>query len=120
MNDALAAVTVVAALAVAAWAGVSCVWGRRFTDPMFYAVVVLELLLVVQLVLASIALAGTARNVDGLTFVSYLVTTVLLPPLVVLWAASDHSRWGTGVVAMMGLVEAVLVVRLLDIWAGRG
>lgn len=111
----------VLSMMVAGWASVSSLRRRRFDDPLFYAVAVLELVVVVQLVLGVVALSGTSRDVDAVTFVSYLVTAVALPPAAVLWSASDPSRWGTAVITVMGVGEAVLAIRLLDIWsAGSG
>lgn len=120
MSAGIAAFLVTGSLTVAAWALLSCLRGRRFDDPLFYACAALEVALVAQLVAGLIALGRTARDVDGVTFVAYLVTAVLLPPAAVLWAASDRTRWGTAVVAAMGLTEAVLVVRLLDLWGAGG
>ncbi|MBA2456113.1 MAG: hypothetical protein H0V48_06200 [Nocardioidaceae bacterium] len=116
MSPGFVGVTMAVAGVVAAWALVSCVRGRRFDDPLFYAVALLELVLVAQLVAGIVALTRTSRGVDGATFVSYLITAVLMPPVAVLWAASDRSRWGTGVVVILGLVEIVLTVRLSEIW----
>jgi len=119
VNPELVWVPVYVSLLVAAWALIQCARGRRFDDPLFYAVALLELVIVAQLVVGLVALAQTDRDVDAVTFVPYLLTAAVLPPVAVLWAASDHSRWGTAVIAGMGLVEAVLSVRLLDIWTGQ-
>ena len=111
-------VPIAASLMIAAWALVQCVRDHRFDGALFYAVALLEAVILAQLAVGLAALAESARDVDTVMFVSYLVTAVVLPPIAVLWAASDHSRWGTAVIAAMGLVEAVLCVRLLDIWTG--
>lgn len=120
MSETLAWLVGGASVTLALWAGVRTVLGRRFDDPLFYAASVLEVLVVVQLVVGVVALSGTDRDVDAVTFVSYLATAVLLPPVAVVWAASDPTRWGTAVVSGLGLVEAVLSVRLLDIWTAGG
>lgn len=109
-----------ASAVVTAWALVSWLRDRPFDDPMFYAVAVLELVLIFTAVIGLVALSRTARDVDGVTFVSYLASAVLLPPVAVLWGASDRTRWGTGVVALTGLVEAVIAVRLFDLWTLGG
>ena len=118
MSGELVRVAVIGSLLVAAWALVQCARGRRFDDPLFYAVVLLEVVIVVQLAVGLVALVQTDHDVDAATLVPYLLTAAVLPPVAVLWAASDHSRWGTAVIAGMCLVEAVLSVRLLDIWTG--
>lgn len=101
---------------VTVWALLWCLRNRPFDDLLFYAVALVELLLVVVAVIGLVALSRTTRNVEAVTFVSYLLTAVLLLPVAVLWAASDKTRWGTGVIALAGLVEAVIAVRLFDIW----
>lgn len=120
MSTGIVTVLVAGSLMVAAWALLSCVFGRRFDDPLFYACAALEVAFVGQLVAGLVALARTTRDVDGVTFVAYLLTAVLLPPVAVVWAASDRTRWGTAVVTAMGLTQAVLAVRLLDIWTVGG
>jgi RsiW-degrading membrane proteinase PrsW (M82 family) len=118
MADDLVWVPIAGSLLIAGWALIQCARDRRFHDPLFYAVALLEAVILGQLAVGLVALAETARDVDAVTFVAYLVTAAVLPPVAVLWAASDHSRWGTAVVAGMALVEAVLSLRLLDIWTG--
>ena len=59
-----------------------------------------------------------ARDVDGVLFVSYLVTVLVIPPAAVLWGVAEKSRWGTGVVLVAMLTVAVLVIRVLGIWQG--
>lgn len=107
------------ALVAAAYAGWLTLRRRTFDDGLFYVVAALEVLLVAQLVGGCVALAQTTRNVDGVTFVSYLVTVVLIPVAAVLWGVSDKSRWGTGVVVIGMVTVAALCLRLLDIWSGR-
>lgn len=109
----------VAALLVAAYAGWLTVRDRPVDNPLFYAATVVELALLVQLVAGCIALARTSRDVEGVVFVSYLVTVVLVPPGAVLWGIAEKSRWGIGVVAVGMLTVSVLCIRLLQIWVGQ-
>lgn len=118
MNEPVAWVVGLAALAVAAYAGWHTVRDRPFSNPLFYAIAVLELMLLVLLVGASVALAGTGRDVDGGLFVSYLVTVVVIPPAAVLWGIAEKSRWGTGVVVIALVTVAALTGRLHGIWEG--
>jgi hypothetical protein len=106
------------AIAVAFFAGWHMYRRLEFSNPLFYAVAVLEVVLVVVLVGGSIALGRTSRDVDGVLFVSYLVSMVAIPPAAVLWGIAEKSRWGTGVVVVAMLSIAVLAVRVLDIWKG--
>lgn len=108
----------VLSLVAAAYAGWLTVRRQTFSDALFYVMAVVEVLLVAQLVAGCIALGQTSRDIDGVTFVSYLVTVVAVPVAAVLWGVSDKSRWGTGVVVIGMVTVAALCLRLLDIWAG--
>jgi hypothetical protein len=118
VTDLVAYVVAIAAVLVAAFAGWHTIRQRPFSNPLFYAVGALELLLIALLVGGSVALGQTSREVDGVLFVSYLVTVVIIPPAAVLWGIAEKSRWGTGVVVIAMLTVAVLCVRLLGIWKG--
>ncbi|MGI9084742.1 MAG: hypothetical protein ACR2FE_05545 [Aeromicrobium sp.] len=118
MTDSLAYAVAGLAAAVAAFAAWHTVAQKPFDNPLFYAVSILEVALIGVLVGGCVALAGTERNVDGVLFVSYLVTLVVIPPAAVLWGIAEKSRWGTGVVVVALLTVAVLCVRVLQIWDG--
>ncbi|UPK73047.1 hypothetical protein MU582_11355 [Nocardioidaceae bacterium SCSIO 66511] len=107
------------ALVVSAYAGWLTARERPFSNGLFYAVAAVEVLLIAQLVGGCIALAQTSRDIDGVTFVAYLVTVVVVPVVAVLWGVSDKSRWGTGVMVIGMITVAVLCLRLLDLWGGR-
>lgn len=118
MTQPIAIVVALAALGVAAHAGWHT-WRRLpFSNPLFYAVLGLEVLLVAVLVGGSVALARTDRDVEGVLFVSYLVTVALIPPAAVLWGIAERSRWGTGVVVVAMITVAALSFRLHGIWEG--
>ena len=89
-------------------------------DPMFLVLGVVELLLVVQLVTGSFALAATGRDVSGVLFVSYLVGIALALPVGAFWSLAERSRSGTAVLALAVLTVVALEVRLAAIWAGAG
>lgn len=108
-----------AALVVGLWAGWLTVRDKPVDNPLFYAVSVVEVALVVQLVAGFVALARSDRDIDGVTFGAYLVTVVLVPPAAVLWGIAEKSRWGVGVVAVGMLTVAALCLRLLDVWSGH-
>ncbi len=118
MNDTFAVVLIAAALALAAWSLVLVVLGRPLDNPLFYGLSALELALVANLVAGIVALVGTDRDVDGVSFVGYLLTAVLILPLAVIWSVAEKSRWGTAVLVIGCLVIPVLVVRMQQIWTG--
>ncbi len=106
------------ALAGAAWSALLMVLDRRMHDPLFWLLAAVEAGLVVAVVGGAVALATTSRDVDGATFVGYLATVWLVLPLGAAWAASEKSRWGTGVLLVACLTVAVMVLRLQQIWSG--
>jgi len=110
--------TAIAALLISAFAAWHTVARRPFSNPLFYVIGLLEIALIGILIAGVVALNTTSREVDGVLFVSYLVTVVVIPPAAVLWGIAEKSRWGTGVVVVAMLTIAVLSVRLLDIWKG--
>ena len=118
MADWVAYALMAGALAGAAWSGVLLVLGRTLNDPLFWLLAVVELGLVAELIAGSIALAVTDREVDGVTFIGYLATVWLVLPFGVAWAASEKSRWGTGVLVLACITVTVMVLRLHQLWNG--
>lgn len=118
MTETVAWVVALVALAIAAYAAWHTARDKSFSNPLFYAIALFELGLIGLLIGGSVALARTDREVDGVLFVSYLVTVVVIPPAAVLWGIAEKSRWGTGVVVVALLSVAVLAARLHGIWEG--
>ena len=118
MSETVAYAVAISALLIAGFAAILTARNQPFSNPLFYAISVLEIVLVGLLIGGCIALAMTSREIDGVLFVSYLVTVVVIPPAAVLWGIAEKSRWGTGVVVVAMLSIAVLCVRLLGIWQG--
>lgn len=118
MTETVAYGIAAAATLVALWAAWHMIREQPVGNPLFYAVAALEIVLITLLVGGIAALSSTDRDVDGVLFVSYLVTITVIPPAAVLWGIAEKSRWGTGVVVVALLTVAVLCVRLLGIWKG--
>ena len=118
MADWAAYLLIAGALAGAVWSVALMALDRRMGDPLFWLLAVVEAGLIGQLVGGVVALTRTGRDVDGPTFVGYLVTVWLVLPVGVAWAASERSRWGTGVLVVACLTVAVMVLRLRQIWTG--
>ena len=118
MVDGLATAIIVTSLVVAAVSGVMALRGH---PP---RVVQLAGLVVVELVLLAQAVAATGRMFTGdrpdelATFVGYLLTALLIPPLAALLGWSERTRWGSVIVAVACLVVPVMVVRLQQVWHG--
>lgn len=108
-------------VAVAVAAGLLCVGigiaGRRPSDVTVGALALVEVLLVVQVVVAIVApLAGNPPTGDPLEFWVYLVSAVLLPVGAVLWALMERSRWSTVILGVAALAVAIMVWRMHVIW----
>ena len=106
---------------VAVVAGLLCVVlglaGRVPNDLVLGALALVELLLIVQVVVAIIApTVGNPPTGSLLEFWVYLVSAVLLPPAAALWALLDRGRWATVVCGVAALAVAVMVFRMLQIW----
>ena len=89
-------------------------------DATFAAMALAEAAVTVQLVLGLFQLAGTAREVDAVLFVSYLVGALAALPIGAFWSLAERSRAGTAVVLLAALTLAALEARLVDIWGGLG
>lgn len=86
-------------------------------DSTIGALALVELLLLVQLVVAIVApFVGNPPTGSLLEFYIYLVVALLLPPLSVVWALVDRSRWSNVVLGAGAFAVAVMVVRMLQIW----
>ena len=51
-------------------------------------------------------------------FWGYILTALLLPVGVFIWAIIDKTRWSNLVMSFVGLVVLVMVYRLEEIWWG--
>ena len=108
-------------VAVAVAAGLFCVVaglaGRRPSDWTVGSLALVELLLIVQVVIAIVApLVGNPPTGSLLEYWVYLVSAVLLPLGAVAWALLERSRWSTVIMGVAALSIAVMVWRMQVIW----
>lgn len=120
MVDVVAWLVIAVSLAYAAWCLYALVRNQIPREPHVIGAAVVELLLIVQLVVALIMLAVQGAPDQLGVFVAYLVVSLLLLPLGVFWALAEKSRWGTGVLMVAALSVPVVVVRLQQLWDGVG
>jgi hypothetical protein len=116
VNGAVPTTIIVAGLALAGYALVMTALNRRMTVPLLAAVGVLEILVLVLVGLILAKLAGGGRPASLATLIGYLIAMPLVPVAAAFWGLMERSRWGPAVIAVAGLVAAVLVVRLHQIW----
>ncbi|NIJ03879.1 hypothetical protein [Frigoribacterium faeni] len=110
-----------AQVVVACVAGLVCLVagfsGKLPNDITVGAVALVLLLLLVQLVVAIVApFTGNPPTGNVVEFYIYLVSAILLPPLAVVWALVDRTRWSNLVLAAAVFAVAVMVYRMLQIW----
>lgn len=108
-------------LAVAVAAGLLCIVlgfaGRVPSDLTLGALALVELLVLVQIVVAIAAPAfGNEPTGSALEFWVYLVSAALLPPAAAFWALLERNRWSTVVLGVAALSVGVMVYRMLQIW----
>jgi hypothetical protein len=116
VNGAVPTTIIVAGLALAAYALLMTALNRRMDIGLLAALGVLEILLLVLVGLIVAKLAGGGRPASLPTLIGYLIAMPLVPVVAGFWGLLERSRWGSAVVAVAGLVAAVLMVRLHEIW----
>jgi hypothetical protein len=109
------AITVVA-VALALLGLVSTLARRRIGLLHLGVAAVLEVLLLVQAVLAVVAMADGDTPPETATFSGYLAGIVLVPVAGSLWARTERTRWAGTVIAVAAAVVAVMVWRLMQLW----
>jgi hypothetical protein len=116
VNGVVPTTIIVAGLALAAYALLMTALNRRMGVGLLAALGVLEILLLVLVGLIVAKLAGGGRPASLATLIGYLIAMPLVPVAAGFWGLLERSRWGSAVVAVAGLVAAVLMVRLHEIW----
>jgi hypothetical protein len=111
----------IAQVVVACAAGLLCavlgLAGRRPNDLTLGALVIVEVLLLAQLVIALISPALGNRPMGSVPeFYVYLISALLIPPLAGFWALIERTRWSTVVLGVAAFAIAVMAVRMQQIW----
>jgi hypothetical protein len=116
VNGVVATIIIVAGLALAGWALLLTVRNRRMGMSLLVALGVLEILLLVQVGIVVAKLADGGHPAQLPTLIGYLIAIPVVPVVAGFWGMLERSRWGPAVIAVAGLVAAVLMVRLHQIW----
>ncbi|HEU0213296.1 MAG TPA: hypothetical protein VFR13_04355 [Jiangellaceae bacterium] len=98
----------------------AAVVGRNPREYIVIASAGLEILVVVQVLIAVVRLIGGDRPAELGTFIGYLVVAVVLVPIGTLWALAERSRWAPAVLAVACFALLVVAVRLDDLWSTVG
>jgi len=120
VNDVLAGLASGLAAVVVVLGLVSTVARRRIGVAHLVAAGLLEAVLVVQAVVAVVALVGGTRPPETATFLGYLAGVLLVPVAGALWARSEPTRWAGTVLAVAAAVAGVMVWRLVELWNATG
>jgi hypothetical protein len=112
-------------LALACSIGLLCVvlglLGRKPNDLTVLGLGLVEIVLIGQLVVAIIAPgAGNPPTGSLLEFWLYLGTAVVIPPIAIVWALVERSRWSNVVLGASAFAIAVMLWRMQQIWTLPG
>jgi hypothetical protein len=116
VNGAVPTTIIVAGLALAGYALLMTARNRRMGLSLLAALGVLEVLLLVLVGIIVAKLADGGRPASLPTLIGYLIAMPIVPVAAAFWGLLERSRWGPAVVAAAGIVAAVLMVRLHQIW----
>jgi hypothetical protein len=116
VNGVVPTTIIVAGLALAGYALLMTALNRRMSVPLLAAVGVVEILLLVEVGLIVAKLADGERPASTPTLIGYLVAMPVVPVAAAFWGLVERTRWGPAVIAVAGIVAAVLMVRLHQIW----
>jgi hypothetical protein len=116
VNNGLAVAIMVASLLVGGVCLAAAARDRWLDRWHLVGLAVVELGVLVQAVLAVVALVGGDRPAELLTFIGYLVVTTLFLPAAVGLSLLERTRWGSVIAGAGSIVVAVLMLRLLQTW----
>ena len=120
VNGAVPTTIIVAGLALAGYALLMTALNRRMGLGLLIGLGVLEILFLVLIGFVVARLVDGGRPASLPTLLGYLIAMPFVPLAAGFWGALERSRWGPAVIAVAGLVAAVLMVRLHQIWAVIG
>jgi hypothetical protein len=119
--DALALAGIVGSLALAVWALLAC-WREQAPDRLlFTGLAVVAVVVAVQVIIATVRLiGGSGPSGSGhiVTFVGYMLTTLLLLPAGGVLARMEPTRWGSGLIGAAAIIVPVLLLRMQQVWGG--
>lgn len=108
----------VGSLVVAGWSFVLAARGREPRRPLLAGLAVVELLLVAQLVIGIVLLISGQRPGSLVTYLAYLIGSLLVVPAGTVWALAERSRSSTVVLGITCVAVPVMVLRLYQVWSG--
>lgn len=116
MIDALAYVVVALAGVATIWGVVTAVANKPPGKAQLLFAAGVEVVTVVQSIIAGAKLAAGFRPVELATTIGYLICIVILIPIAWLWANTERTRFSGIVLAVAALGVLAMTLRLLVLW----
>jgi hypothetical protein len=116
MIDTLAYVVVALAGAAAIWGVVTAVANKPPGKAQLLFAALVEVVAVVQSIIAGAKLAAGFRPVELATTIGYLIGIVILIPIGWLWANAERNRFSGIVLAVAAFAVLAMTLRLLVLW----
>jgi hypothetical protein len=116
MIDALAYVVVALAGIAMIWGVVTAVANKPPGKAQLLFAAGVEVVTVVQSIIAAAKLAAGFRPVELATTIGYLIGIVILIPIAWLWANAERNRFSGVVLAVAALAVLAMTLRLLVLW----
>lgn len=112
----LTTIVVASVVVLAVQALVYLLLDRIVDDAMLLVTAVVEVLLLVLAVVVAVSHGQVEDSSEGATMLAYALTLPIVPPVVVLLALKDKTRWTMGIVIAGALTVGVMGYRILQIW----
>lgn len=119
MNEFLLYISVFILAVVSAYTLLIIALDRSVDDRLFYGVAAVESSILVMLVWGIVDLVGSDFDRAGY-FLSYVILTLVMLPLFLLWGIAEKSRWGSGVLLGGLFVTGVMILRIHQLWPAVG
>ena len=116
MIDALAYVVVALAAVATIWGVVTAVANKPPGKAQLLFAAGVEVVTVIQSIIAAAKLAAGFRPVELATTIGYLIGIVILIPIAWLWANAERNRFSGIVLAVAALAVLAMTLRLLVLW----
>ena len=107
---------VVLALALATWAGVFALRDRPVVLNQLGGAAVVEVVLLVQAIVAVVVVLRGAQVQEPATFWGYVVASLIILPLAAAWAFAERTRWSSVVLLVASITIAFMQWRLVQVW----
>jgi hypothetical protein len=120
MSHPLAYTVVALALVATLWGLVTALANRPPGKAQLLFAAVVEVVTLIQTVIAVVKLAGGFRPAELATTIGYLIGVVLLIPLAWFWANIERTRFSGVVLAVAAASVGAMTLRLLVLWVPAG